>query len=102
MNLAQFSPSELHELQQQIAREIKNREKEELAQAREQILAIAQRVGVPVKELLSGVTRGKSQASPKTFRHPSDATVTWSGRGRQPKWVKEFVSSGHAIDELRI
>ncbi|MBA4095048.1 MAG: histidinol phosphate phosphatase, partial [Candidatus Accumulibacter sp.] len=26
----------------------------------------------------------------------------WTGRGRQPKWVKEWVEGGKSLDKLRV
>jgi DNA-binding protein H-NS len=36
------------------------------------------------------------------FRNPEDPLETWSGRGHQPKWVRNLVAAGTRIDELRI
>ncbi|WP_298492777.1 H-NS histone family protein [uncultured Maritimibacter sp.] len=44
---------------------------------------------------------GRSKVAPK-FRHPEDDTVTWTGRGRQPKWVVEYIASGGNLDDITI
>jgi DNA-binding protein H-NS len=36
------------------------------------------------------------------FRNPEDASVTWSGRGKQPKWMTELLAAGGAADDFRI
>lgn len=36
------------------------------------------------------------------YRSPTDAKLTWSGRGRTPKWAAEWVASGRSLDELTI
>jgi DNA-binding protein H-NS len=36
------------------------------------------------------------------FRNPEPPHQTWSGRGRQPRWVRELLSAGKTIDDLRI
>jgi len=36
------------------------------------------------------------------FRHPDNETQQWTGRGRQPKWVKEWVEGGKSLDKLRV
>lgn len=110
MDLSNMSSAQLRDLRKQLERELKKRESEDLAKAREQILAIAQSVGVPVKELIgNGLRAGKSGKSGKgggmvaaRFRNPADASQQWTGRGRQPKWVKEWVDAGKSIDGLRI
>jgi DNA-binding protein H-NS len=36
------------------------------------------------------------------FRNLEDPSETWSGRGRQPRWVITFLAAGRTIDDLRI
>lgn len=38
---------------------------------------------------------------PKYF-NPSEPTETWSGRGKQPRWLSVALEEGHAIDEFKI
>jgi DNA-binding protein H-NS len=96
-----MSVGDLRNLQEQIKQEMKKREHQEVQKAREQILAIAQSVGVPLKDLLSS-TRGKTGTVAVRYRHPENASQQWTGRGRQPKWVKEWVEGGKSLDKLRV
>lgn len=41
-------------------------------------------------------------SSPVRYRNPSDPAQAWTGRGRQPKWVSEWVGSGKSLDALRV
>jgi len=81
---------------------MKKREYSDLAKAREQILAIAQGVGVPLKDLIAGGVRAKTGTVAVRYRHPDDASQQWTGRGRQPKWVAAWVAGGQSIDLLRV
>ena len=36
------------------------------------------------------------------FRNPQPPHETWSGRGRQPRWVTEMIDAGKSLDDLRI
>jgi DNA-binding protein H-NS len=36
------------------------------------------------------------------YRNPSAPTETWSGRGKQPRWLVAALQSGHKLEELRI
>jgi DNA-binding protein H-NS len=36
------------------------------------------------------------------FRNPDPPHQTWSGRGHQPRWVRELLAAGKTIDDLRI
>jgi DNA-binding protein H-NS len=104
MDLSRLSLADLRMLQEQVTQEIKGREQQELAKAREQIIAIAQSVGIPLKELIGNDVRANSAngATTARFRHPANKSLRWSGRGRKPKWVKDWVESGQPLDALRI
>ncbi len=102
MDITKLSFAELNVLQDDVAQELKKREKEEVAKAREQIMAIAQNVGIPLNELIGGkaakVSTGRKV--PVRYRHPSDPTLQWTGRGRQPQWIKDWVENGRSMDAL--
>jgi DNA-binding protein H-NS len=105
-DLSKYNLSELKGLQHDIEREIKSREQQEVKKAREQILSIAQSVGLPIDQLI--VNAGKKAKTEKTttvrakYRNPTDSEQTWSGRGRQPRWVVEALAKGKKLDEFRI
>ncbi|GJJ01176.1 MULTISPECIES: H-NS family nucleoid-associated regulatory protein [unclassified Duganella] len=104
MDLSNMSSADLRNLQEQVKRELKQRESQDLAKAREQILAIAQSVGVPLKDLVGGAagTRAKTGSVAPRYRNPADATQLWTGRGRQPKWVKDWLEAGKDIAGLKV
>lgn len=35
------------------------------------------------------------------YRHPN-SMMTWTGRGRAPKWVQEWIESGNTLDGLQV
>ena len=36
------------------------------------------------------------------FRNPDNPSETWSGRGKQPRWVIELLAMGKRLDDFRI
>jgi DNA-binding protein H-NS len=36
------------------------------------------------------------------FRNPGRPSETWSGRGKQPRWVSELIEAGKSIEDFRI
>ena len=36
------------------------------------------------------------------FRNPEDPSITWSGRGKHPRWVDDLLAAGGAMDDFRI
>ena len=43
----------------------------------------------------------KAPSTPK-YVNPEDQTQTWTGKGRQPKWFKAALASGHDPDTMLI
>lgn len=106
IDLSGYNLSELKGLQHDIEKEIKSRQHQDLQKAREQILAIAQEAGVSVEELLvAGGKKPKASKGQKVqarYKNPSDSSQTWTGRGRQPKWIAEGIAKGKTLDDFRI
>ena len=102
-----MSLTDLRALQEQIKQEIKRREHDDVIKAREQIMAIAHSVGMPLKELMALHGRAAKTGAVVAkvavrYRHPVDASLQWTGRGRQPKWVQEWLASDHPLDALKV
>lgn len=106
IDLSNLSVADMRSLLNQVEMEIRLREADVVNNAREQILAIAQSVGIPLDQLLSttkkGLKRGTGGTAPIRFQHPQDESLKWSGRGRQPKWVKDWTDGGKPLDQLRV
>ncbi|MEH6437349.1 H-NS histone family protein [Massilia sp. DD77] len=108
IDLSGYNLSELKGLQHDIEKEIKSRQHQDLQKAREQILAIAQEAGVSVQELLATSDKklkqgkGKGQKVQARYKNPENNTQTWTGRGRQPKWIAEGIAGGKSLDDFRI
>ena len=111
MDLSKLSIGDLRALQDQVAKQLKVSAEQDVSKAREEIHSIAKRAGISLQELLA-VSLGKksSKGSPPKaagkvrvqFRNPSDEGQQWTGRGRQPKWVKEWLAGGKSMDDLRV
>jgi DNA-binding protein H-NS len=43
--------------------------------------------------------RGK--VAPK-YKNPANGLETWTGRGRQPRWVADALAGGKSLDDLLI
>lgn len=107
IDLSGYNLAELKGLQFDIEKEIKNRQQQDVKKAREQILEIAQNMGISVEELLAkGPGKSKKAGSGAKvnpqYHNPADNSQTWTGRGRQPKWVVEALGKGKSLDDLRI
>ena len=107
MDLSKLNLTELKDLQAQIGAEMKNREKSEMEKARSDINAIAQSLGLSLKDLLDaseskGKVRKQTGKVAVQYRNPEDASQEWTGRGRQPGWVKELLASGKNLMSAKV
>ena len=53
-----------------------------------------------VLSALGGALKGRKVA-PK-YRNPANKQETWTGRGRQPKWVAALLKAGKKLEDARI
>lgn len=107
MDLSKLNLAELKGLQAQIGAEMKNREKSEIEKARNDINAIAHSLGLSLKDLLGasesqGKVRKQAGKVAVQYRNPQDASQEWTGRGRQPGWVKELLASGKNLMSAKV
>jgi DNA-binding protein H-NS len=51
--------------------------------------------------VLNGERRPYPVVVPK-YRNPDDSSETWSGRGKQPRWLVALLKAGKQIDDFRI
>ena len=106
MDISSLSLAELKKLEAQAIQEIKARQKGELERARAEMLAIAQRVGVPLTQLIAGVPKNAAKGEKKVvaalYRNPDNQEQQWSGRGRQPLWVKAWLETHGTLNGMRI
>ena len=104
IDLSQHTLADLRKLQEQVKEEMKGREAQEVNKAREQILAIAQSVGLSVQDLVAKAGKVGKKTGPVAvrYRHPQVPEQQWSGRGRQPKWVKDWVDGGQPLEGLLV
>lgn len=101
--------NKLAQLMEKVREAIQARRKDDLVKAREQIQSIANQFGITVDELVSpkgskgaGKLRKETAKVQPKYRHPNDANLNWTGRGRKPKWVEEYISQHGSIAGLEI
>jgi DNA-binding protein H-NS len=106
IDLSKLSIPELQALAQDIETEIVTRRESERQRVLDQMRELAGSIGLSLEEMLGSQERGaraaaKAKVAAK-YRHPDDPSLTWSGRGKRPNWVKEWTTSGKAIEDLAV
>ena len=98
LDLSGYNLAELKGLHFDIDQEIQRRVRDERAQARARIQALAADAGIP----LDALVQGDAALGTPRYRNPADSGQTWTGRGRQPRWIAEALASGRSLDEFKI
>jgi DNA-binding protein H-NS len=93
-NLEALSLKELRQLHKDLAKAISTYEDRHKAEARAKLDVIAKEMGYSLADLIGGeVKPGRAPAAAK-YRHPENAAVTWSGRGRKPHRFANHINAG--------
>ncbi|TYB90239.1 H-NS family nucleoid-associated regulatory protein [Oceaniovalibus sp. ACAM 378] len=104
MNLDTLSRKELLSMRDAVEAALETLETRRKSEARKAAAAIAAEHGFDLEELLSAEkkTKKKGQKNPPKYRNPADASQTWTGRGRQPGWIKEALADNKSLDAFEI
>ncbi|WP_312524634.1 H-NS histone family protein [Paracoccus sp. (in: a-proteobacteria)] len=100
INLDALSLSELRDLRNKVERAISSYEDRRRKEAIAAIESAAREHGFNLSEL-TGVKLAKTKVAAK-YANPADSTQTWSGRGRKPRWIQEYLDAGQDLGELEI
>ena len=102
VDLEKMNLADLKVLQKDLEKAIKTFEARKLAEARTVLEAKARELGVSLEAILGGKpARTTSTAAPK-YRHPENSELTWSGRGRTPKWIADHEANGGNREDYAI
>lgn len=101
INWDKLSLDELKDIQKQAGKAISTFEARKKQEALAAVEAKAVELGFTLKSLVGSGSAKASKAPPK-YAHPENPTLTWSGRGRQPGWIKEGLSSGKSLEDFAI
>jgi DNA-binding protein H-NS len=94
-NLENMSIKELKKLQKDATKAVASFEDRKRADVIAELEAVAQKHGYKLADLTGG--KKAKVASPAKYKHPEDSSITWTGRGRQPNWIKDGLSAGKSL-----
>ncbi len=107
IDLSGLSVSDLEQLISDAKVRIDVVKKAQYAELRKTLEAQARSAGFDIYELFaSGRNRapatGEKKAVAPKYRDPADASRTWTGRGKQPLWVRDALAAGKSLEQLAI
>ena len=109
MDISKLTIKELQTLANRIQKEIDKRKQKEKSSLLDDIAQIASKHGYSLKDLLGKSPRSATGRKARTrkpvavkFRHPEQANLTWTGRGRKPLWVTKWLDEGKTMEMLAV
>lgn len=103
IDLDHLSLPELKKLEKEVAKAILTFEERQKAEARAEAEAVAKKFGFSLVQLVDVASPAPKKAPPEAkYRHPENAAITWSGRGRKPGWISEGLAAGKALKDFAI
>jgi len=104
MDLTSMSFAELKELANALPKEIQRREEQEKKALLAELEQFASNRGFSLSDLVSGPVPKASKKFTVSvkYRHPENSQLAWSGRGRKPQWVLDYLATGNTIESLAV
>jgi DNA-binding protein H-NS len=101
MEFDKMSLKELREMRAKLDRAISTFEDRRRREAMSAIEEAARAHGFNLTELTGTKTRKPGSVAPK-YANPQDPTMTWTGRGRKPRWVIENLEQGKSLEDMTV
>ena len=101
LDFDKMSLKEMRDLRVKLERAINSYEDRKRREALAAVEEAARQHGFNLAELTGAKTRRAGTVAPK-YANPDDPTVTWTGRGRKPRWITEYLAKGKSLEDLAI
>ncbi|MGN6513685.1 MAG: H-NS histone family protein [Lysobacteraceae bacterium] len=115
IDINRLSPKELDVLINQAKkRKTTLSKRKPIAAVRKKVRALAESEGYSIAELFGGASATKAAKPragaagrklgkvPAKYRNPANPKETWTGRGKQPRWLATETAKGRKLDEFLI
>ena len=108
-DLSKMSVAESKKLADEATNMISSRHLDEIRAGYEQVESIAAGLGLSVAELIEQGQDLAANRKPATrkpveprYRNPADSDETWTGRGKQPRWLAAKIAEGAKLEDFLI
>ncbi|SMC29051.1 DNA-binding protein H-NS [Andreprevotia lacus DSM 23236] len=105
-NLIHLALDELERLQNEVSAEIAARRQQGCLALLDELKILASEKGFSLRELLGepekpATPKAKPKGIPR-YHNPQNGNQTWTGHGRKPQWVVDFLAGGGQLADLKI
>lgn len=103
INVDKLPLKELLDLEIRVKKAIVSAREREKGEVRQEMMALAARRGLSLSDILGGGRGGaKGGKVAVKYRNPDNPDDTWTGRGRQPKWLAAALKKGAKIADFAL
>ena len=105
-DISKLSVEELKRLQVEAEALIVSKKDQAIEDAYDQIVAIADGLGFSIEELLELGEQKRKKTTRKAveprYRNKNNPEQTWTGRGKQPRWLVAEIEKGAKLEDFLI
>ena len=105
-DISKLSVEELKRLQAEAEALIVSKKDQAIEDAYDQIVAIADGLGFSIEELLELGEQKRKKTTRKAieprYRNKNNPEETWTGRGKQPRWLVAELEKGAKLEDFLI
>lgn len=102
INVDKLSLKELLDLENRVKKAIASAQSREKDEFLADIKAMAAKRGLSISEVLGSGKAGKGSKVAIKYRNRDNPSETWTGRGRQPKWLSAALKKGAKVQDFLI
>jgi DNA-binding protein H-NS len=97
-----LSLKDLLELEIRVRRAIAVARERDKSEAKQKVENMLKGMGLSFGDVFGGRGGGKGGKVAPKYRNPDNPSETWTGRGRQPRWLAEKTKKGAKIADFAI
>ncbi len=110
-DFSQFNLTELLEMNKKMQAAIDKEKQLQIKQFQQEMLAFCSKANVSLLELALPLLKNdfhfvKKRKTPGKgavlFRHPENTSWVWSGKGRRPQWIEDWLRGGGRMESLHV
>jgi DNA-binding protein H-NS len=103
MDISTLSVEELNSLLEKLPAEIKRREADEKKRIRKEVEELIANSGYSLNDLLGDAAEKVAKVKkPVRVKYRTPDGGEWTGRGRKPKFIVEFIAQGGTLEQLAV
>lgn len=102
INVDKLPLKELLDLETRVKKAIVSARDREKNEVRQEMMALAAKRGLSLTDVFGGQRATKGSKVAVKYRSPDNPDDTWTGRGRQPKWLVAALKKGSKLADFAV